>query len=88
MRGSYFSERGDFEVTEAAETNLQIGEPVTASLQVQLNGENYEFEKSMQGSLGEYVNLTTSGQEVRDMWKLAAKNKDGTFAKTYPMPDQ
>jgi hypothetical protein len=88
MRGSYFSERGNFEVTEAAETTLQIGEPVTASLQVQLNGENYEFEKSMQGPLGEYVSLTSGEQEVRSMWKLAAKNKDGTFAKTYPMPDQ
>jgi len=88
MRGYGFSDRGDFEIKEEAETALEIGEPVTASLQVQLNGENYEFEKSMQGPLGEYVSLTTSGQEVRDMWKLAAKNKDGTFAKTYPMPDQ
>ena len=88
MRGSSFSERGDFEIKDEAETALEIGEPVTATLQVQLNGENYEFEKSMRGPLGEYVSLTTSGQEVRDMWKLAAKNKDGTFAKTYPMPDQ
>jgi len=88
MRGSSFSERGNFEVTEGAETTLEIGEPLTATLQVQLNGESYEFEKIMQGPLGEYVSLTSGGQEVRTMWKLAAKNKDGTFAKTYPMPDQ
>lgn len=88
MRGSSFSERGNFEVTEGAETTLEIGEPLMATLQVQLNGESYEFEKIMQGPLGEYVSLTSGGQEVRTMWKLAAKNKDGTFAKTYPMPDQ
>jgi hypothetical protein len=88
MRGTTFYERGDFEVTEAAETALEIGEPVTANLQVQLNGENYEFSKNLQGTLGEYVNLTTNGQAVSNLWKMAAKNKDGTFAKTYPMPDQ
>ena len=88
MRGSSFSERGDFEIEEEAETALEIGEPVTASLQANLNGENYEFEKSVRGSLGEYVSLTSGGQDVRASWKMVAKNKDGTFAKTYPMPDQ
>ncbi|HUT45292.1 MAG TPA: hypothetical protein VMX36_03365 [Sedimentisphaerales bacterium] len=88
MRGSSFGERGDFEVTEAGETALEIGEPVTANLQASLNGTNYEFEKSVRGSLGEYVSLTSGGQDVRTSWKMTAKNKDGTFAKTYPMPDQ
>ena len=88
MRGSSFRERGDFEVTEAGETALDIGEPVAANLQVGLNGENYEFEKSVRGSLGEYVSLTSSGQEERNSWKMKATNEDGTFAKTYPMPDQ
>jgi hypothetical protein len=88
MRGSSFSERGDFEITEEAETALEIGEPVAANLQVGLNGENYEFSKSVRGLLGEYVSLTSSGSDTSNLWKMAAKNKDGTFAKTYPMPDQ
>ena len=88
MRGSSFGQRGDFEVTEAAETDLEIGEPVTANLQVQLNGTNYEFSKSVRGTLGEYVSLTSGGSDTRNSWKMKATNKDGTFAKTYPMPDQ
>ena len=88
MRGSSFSEKGDFEVTEAGETALEIGEPVTAGLQVNLNGTNYEFSKVIRGSLGEYVSLTSAGRDVRDLWKMKARNEDGTFAKTYPIPDQ
>ncbi|MGB2863931.1 MAG: hypothetical protein WBC05_11445 [Sedimentisphaerales bacterium] len=88
MRGSSFGERGNFAITEEAETALEIGEPVTANLQVSLNGTNYEFSKSVRGSLGEYVSLTSSGSDTRNSWKMTAKNKDGTFAKTYPMPDQ
>jgi hypothetical protein len=88
MRGFGFSDRGDFEIKEEAETALEIGEPVTASLQVQLNGENYEFSKSFRGPLGEYVSLDSSGQEVRNLWKMKATNKEGTFEKIYPIPDQ
>ncbi|MHC4204200.1 MAG: hypothetical protein ACYSTT_06085 [Planctomycetota bacterium] len=88
MRGSSFGERGDFEVTEAGETTLAIGEPVTTGLQVNLNGTNYEFSKVIRGSLGEYVSLTSGGRDVRDSWKMSAQNTDGSFAKTYPIPDQ
>jgi len=88
MRGSSFGNRGDFEITEAGETVLEIGEPVTTNLQASLNGTNYGFSKSVRGSLGEYVSLTSAGSDARNLWKMTAKNKDGTFVKTYPMPDQ
>jgi hypothetical protein len=88
MRGYGFSERGDLEIKEEAETALEIGEPVTAGLQAQRNGENYEFSKSLRGSLGEYVRLTSSGQDVGNLWKMKAGNSDGTFEKIYPIPDQ
>jgi len=88
MRGSSFGERGNFEITEEAETALEIGEPVTANLQIGLNGTNYEFSKSVRGSLGEYVRLTSSGLNIDNLWKMKAKNKEGTFEKLYPMPDQ
>jgi hypothetical protein len=88
MRGSSFSDRGDFEVTEETETALEIGEPVTAGLQVNINGGNYEFSKNIRGSLGEYISLTSAGRNVRDLWKMSAKKMDGSFAKSYPMPDQ
>jgi len=88
MRGYGFSERGDFEIKEDSETVLEIGEPVTAGLDVRLNGENYEFSKSLRGSLGEYVTLASSGQDVGNLWKMKAINKAGTFEKIYPIPDQ
>jgi hypothetical protein len=88
IRGYGFSDRGDFEIKEEAETALEIGEPITAGLQVQPNGENYEFSKSLRGSLGEYVTLTSSGQDVRNLWKMKGRNKEGTFEKIYPIPDQ
>ena len=88
MRGSSFGERGNFEITEEAETALEIGEPVTASLQVNLNGTNYDFSKSLRGPLGEYVRLTSSGRDIDNLWKMKARNKEGTFEKMYPMPDQ
>jgi hypothetical protein len=88
MRGYGFSDRGDFDIKEDAETVMQIGEPVTAGLQAQLNGENYEFSKSLRGSLGEYVTLNASGQDVGNLWKMKAANKAGTFEKIYPIPDQ
>ena len=90
LRGRAFSARGEFEINEGTETPLEIGEPVTGELRVSLNAEteNYEFEKSVRGRLDEYVSLTRGGQSVGNLWKMNAKNKEGTFAKTYPMPDQ
>ena len=90
LQGRAFSEKGDFEISEGTEVSLEVGEPITGNLQVNLNTDtdNYEFEKSVRGPLGEYVTLTRSGQRVSNLWKMSTKNKEGTFAKTYPMPDQ
>ncbi|OHB75726.1 MAG: hypothetical protein A2Z25_23790 [Planctomycetes bacterium RBG_16_55_9] len=88
LQGTYLNERGDFEITEGAEASLEIGEPVTASLSVRLNGENYEFSKSLKGPLGEYVSLSASGREINNLWKMKAGNEEGTYEKLYPIPDQ
>ena len=88
VRGSYLSQQGDFEVTQEAEASVEVGEPLKASLQVRLNGDNVEFSKVLRGSLGEYINLIRAGRDVRDLWKMEGKNKEGTFAKLYPIPDQ
>jgi len=88
LRGSSFGDRGDFEITEGDETSLEIGEPVNANLSARLNGENYEFSKSLRGSLGEYVRLSSSGRDINNLWKMKATNKEGTYEKLYPIPDQ
>lgn len=88
MRGGSFGGRGNFEIAEESETALEIGEPVTAKLQVNLNGANYEFKKSIRGRLGEYVSLRSDGSDAQNLWTLSAKNTDGSFTRTYPLPDQ
>ncbi|UCF14895.1 MAG: hypothetical protein JSW59_15915 [Phycisphaerales bacterium] len=88
LRGSYLRSQGDFEITEGAETSLKIGEPVTAALSARLNGDNYEFSKNLRGSLGEFLTFTSGGRDVRDLWKMKGTNKEGTFEKIYPIPDQ
>jgi len=90
VQGRAYTPQGDFEITEGAEKSLEIGEPLRGNLQVRFNAEteNYEFEKNVRGRMGEYLTLTRGGQRVSNLWKMHAKNKEGTFAKTYPMPDQ
>jgi hypothetical protein len=75
-------------VTEGTETALEIGEPVTVTVSARLNGDNYEFSKGLKGPMGEYVMLTSGGQDVRNLWKMKAANKEGTYEKLYPIPDQ
>jgi len=90
LQGRAYTTQGDFEITEGAEKSLEIGEPLRGNLQVRFNSEteNYDFEKNVRGRMGEYVTLTRGGQRVSNLWKMSIKNKEGTFAKTYPMPDQ
>ena len=88
LRGSYLRNQGDFEITEGAETSMEIGEPVSAGLSARLNGDSYEFSKSLQGSLGESLTITSNGRDVRDLWKMKGTNKEGTFERIYPIPDQ
>lgn len=88
LRGRYFSQGTDFEVTEDSEASLEIGEPVKASLNVRQRGDNFEFTKMLRGSLGGYIELIRSGRSARDLWKMEGKNEEGTFAKVYPLPDQ
>lgn len=88
LRGSSFGFQGDFEITEDSETPLKIGEPVNANVSARLNGENYEFSKSLRGSLGEYVRISSSGRDIDNLWKMKAVNKEGTYEKLYPIPDQ
>jgi hypothetical protein len=88
LRGSYFRQRGDFEIANGSETSLKIGEPVTASLSVSQRSGNYEFSKVLRGSLGEYIRITSLGRDVGNLWKMKATNEDGTSEKLFAIPDQ
>ena len=87
LKGTFFTAKGNFQVTQKAETALDIGEPVTGTVSARLNGDNYEFSKSLKGPLGEYVMLSSSGQDIRDLWKMKASNKEASYEKLHPIPD-
>lgn len=88
LTGVSFTAKGNFQVTQKAETALDIGEPVTGTVSARLNGDNYEFSKSLKGPLGEYVMLSSSGQDIRNSWKMKASNKEASYEKLYSIPDQ
>ena len=88
LRGTSLGDQGNFEITESDEASLEIGEPVAGALSVRQNGDNYEFSKSLKGSLGEYVRLTADGRDINQLWKMKVKNEEGTYEKLYPIPDQ
>lgn len=88
LQGRFYNNQGRFGITEGTETSLEIGEPVTTALSARLNGENYEFSKSLRGAQGEYLTLSSGGRDVSDLWKMKGTNKEGTFERIYPIPDQ
>jgi hypothetical protein len=90
VNGRAYSPEGDFEITDEKETSLDIGEPLQGNVRVSVNSQtqNYEFSKDLRGRMGEYIAITRGGQRVSNLWKMRVKNKEGTFEKTYPMPDQ
>ena len=77
-----------YQAAVAARMHVEMGEPVKASLDVRQSGANFEFTKVLRSRLGGYIDLIRSGRSARDLWKMEAKNEEGTFAKLYPLPDQ
>jgi hypothetical protein len=82
LAGLGSDERGDFEVTVAAMPCLQIGEPITASLQVtEASDKTLSFRLTLEGQLGESINLTRENARPRAP-QLVLKGKNNRFAKT------
>jgi hypothetical protein len=82
LKGSGFSEKGGFHVTEGSETELSIGEPITSTLQATAEESGYDFRQSFQGQLGEDIELTREGVQPPPP-KLNIKSQDGTYDRTF-----
>lgn len=80
-----YNSSGNFEVETGEKTTLDIGEPMTGRLAVSSSGDNYNFNKSLQGRLGEWLDLTCEGKRVT--FRMNVKSEDGKFNKTYALED-
>jgi hypothetical protein len=82
LQGSRFSESGRFNVSEAEETKLSIGEPVISTLAVQdRRGQRY-FSQNLKGKLKESIYITLNGNRAPAP-KLHIKSKDATYDQTF-----
>jgi hypothetical protein len=82
MRGEGSSDKGDFEILADKETELSIGEPIVATLEVNKRDSEYSFNQKLGGWLGERIELTRNGAQPPAP-KLHIKNKDGTYDRTF-----
>ena len=82
LKGSEFSEKGIFDVTQDKKAELSIGEPIICMLPVRQTDSGYSFNRILKGRLDERIELTRSGARPRAP-KLNIKSKDGTYDRTF-----
>ncbi|MHC4544438.1 MAG: hypothetical protein ACYTDW_13840 [Planctomycetota bacterium] len=82
LQGSQFSKSGRFNVSEAEETELSIGEPVISTLAVRDRRRQRYFSQTLKGKLKESIYITLNGKRVPAP-KLRIKSKDATYDKTF-----
>ena len=82
LKGSGFSEKGVFDVTQDKKAELSIGEPIICMLPVRQTDSGYSFNRILKGRLDERIELTRSGARPRAP-KLNIKSKDGTYDRTF-----
>jgi hypothetical protein len=83
LSGRPFGPAGRFEIMDGARTNLDVGEPIVATVHgTKIGPKYYSFTQSLQGRLDEGVAVTRGGARPGAP-KLRIKNKDGTYDKTF-----
>ena len=82
LQGSGFGSKGVFDVVEDKETELTVGEPIYAPLQVTERDSQLVFAQSLQGRDGERIELTRNGSRPRAP-KVNIVSKDGEYNRTY-----
>ncbi|MHC4169879.1 MAG: hypothetical protein ACYSWQ_23265 [Planctomycetota bacterium] len=82
LKGSISASRGTFEIGDAEQSRLSIGEPVVSTLQARKKGTVYSFSQELKGSLGEQIELTRNGARARAP-KLRIKSEDGSYDRSF-----
>ncbi len=71
-----------FGVKAAAETALEVGEPIDAVVEVSVREGTHSFNQRLQGRHGERIVLTRNGARPQAP-RLNIRSKDGTYDRTY-----
>jgi len=82
MSGEGFPEESAFEVAEGETVNLDVGEPVSATLNVSENSGAYYLRENLAGSSGERITLTRNGSRPPAP-KLRITSEDGSYNRLY-----
>ena len=82
LLGTQPGRKGNFEIAEAKETELSVGEPIVSSLTSSLREGTHYFSQALRGRDDERITLTRNGAQPQAP-KLIIKNKDGTYDRTY-----
>jgi hypothetical protein len=82
LLGSGTAAKSAFDVTEANETVLSIGEPVVATFDASQGKGTHSFRHTLEGRDGERIELTRNGAQPQAP-KVRIKSADGTYDRTY-----
>lgn len=80
--GAQISSRDFFDISEANETTLEIGEPIVSTILASYRDGSYSFSQQLKGKSGENISLRRNGSQPQAP-QLNIKNKDGTYDRTY-----
>ena len=83
LSGRNYGSEGPFEITEGGRINVDVGEPIVATVHgSKIGPKYYSFTQSVQGRLEEQIAITRKGARPAAP-KLRIKNKDGTYDRTF-----
>jgi len=82
LTGQDFGRDGQFEVNDGEQTNLEIGEPITCTMQIRKSGSTHSFSQILRGRFGESIVLSHGGSQPPPP-KLNIKNTTGSYDRTY-----
>jgi len=82
VKGQSFRDKGVFQVSSSQKTELKVGEPLVANLEVSRSGSTFSINQGLKGSFGERIELQRNGIRPR-LPILHIKNKTGSYERTF-----
>jgi hypothetical protein len=82
LAGQYYGQSNQFEIKNGDETELDVGEPIIATVDARNVGSSYYFNQVIKGRHDEIIELTCNGSRPQPP-KLHIKNTDGSYDRTF-----
>ena len=82
LSGQYYGRDNPFEIKAGNEANLDVGEPIIATVDARNAGSSYSFNQIIKGRHKEIIELTCNGSRPQPP-KLHIKNADGSYDRTF-----